>query len=363
MPFGINDLKNVIRIPVNWDLAYMRQWQTADGVTWDRIVARMGAALSLFNRSLTSGVWGSFIRTTTDLGVEYAISGENDELPPMPEHNRPDLFAGEAGGHMIPMRDYGGGLGWTSLALRRATANKMDLSIQAIIDRGRVTWERRILERMFKSNVVRVGAGGVSLPFADGGVGDSEYIPVPSGGYEFDATHNHYFRETDDASGRSAALIAMATALREHGHTPPYTLVIPEADVAVWAAQDEYTPPANAILQTVGLERRAVNVDTSLYTGVFEVDRAWGFIMPTSRVPANYAGMFKPYGFGSASNPIAIRYEPGYPLGLTIEGQVVIYPLQEAVAMFTFGAGVNDRTNGALTYFAANGDYVDPDIA
>ncbi len=362
MPFGINDIKNVIRIPTNWDLAYMRQWSTADGVTWDRVVSRLAAALTLFNASLTQGPWAAFLRSTTDTTIEYGLGTGSGELPPMPEHNRPDLFAGESSGHMIPMRDYGGGLGWTSLALRRATAGKLDLSVQALIDAGRVTWTKRFFERLFKKTSIRVGVSGISLPFADAGATDPVYVPPTWEGLDFDDGHNHYLRFADDKPGRAAATQAMVNHLREHGLTPPYVLVIPEEDTALWAAQDEYTPPANAILTTQGLERRAVNVDTDLYTGVFEVDRGWGFYMPTHHLPANYAGMFKPMGYGNIMNPLAVRYEAGFPLGLTIEGQVIQFPLQEASAMFTFGMGVNNRLNGVNVYFAASGDYVDPTI-
>lgn len=363
MPFGINDLKSVIRIPINWDLAYLRQFQTADGVTWDRVIARLGAALSLFNASLTQGKWAPFIRITTDIGVEYAQGSDGGELPPMPEHNRPDLFAGEAGGHMIPMRDYGGGLGWTSLALRRATASKMDLSIATIIDRAGTTWSKRLLERLFNSAEVRVGASGLSLPFADGGVSDAEYVPLPYEGVNFDATHDHYFRLSDDATGRSAFLAQGTETLRHHGHLSPYVLVIPEVDIALWTAQAEFTPPDRAVLLTNGLERRAVIPDADTFIGAFETDRGWGFIMPTPRLPANYAGLFHLYGYNNINSPLVVRHETGYPLGLTLEGQVIIYPLQEAVTMFTFGVGVNNRTNGALVYFAGAGDYVAPTIS
>jgi hypothetical protein len=362
MPFGINDLKNVIRIPVNWDLAYMRQFQTADGVTWDRVVARLGAAIALFNQSLTQGWLAPFIRTTTDLGVEYRLGGDPGELPPMPEHNRPDLFAGEAGGHMIPMRDYGGGLGWTSLALRRASMANLDLSVQTLIDRGRNTWSKRNMERLFQIEEVRVGAGGLSLPFADGGASDAEYVPTEWEGVQFDETHNHYFRYTDDATGRTNSLEAMVNTLREHGHMPPYVLMIPEADTGLWYAQPEFVKPERAILLTAGLELRARMPNTDIYTGVFETTRGWGYFQPTPRLPVNYSGLFKPYGFGNSANPLVVRYERGYPLGLSIEGQVIIYPLQEAVAMLTFGVGVGNRTNGAATYYAGAGNYVSPVI-
>lgn len=363
MPFGINDLKNVIRIPVNWDLAYMRQFQTADGVTWDRVVARLGAALSLFNQSLTTGRWAPFMRTTTDLGVEYRAGSDGGELPPMPEHNRPDLFAGEAGGHMIPMRDYGGGIGWTSLALRRATMSNLDLTVSTLIDRGSTTWSKRLMERLFRIEETRVGASGVSVPFADGGASDAEYVPPEFEGVNFDATHNHYLRLSDDATGRTAFLAQGVAHLREHGHMPPYVLVVPELDQDLWIAQTEFTKPERQAILTAGLERRAIIPDTDTYVGLFEAGRGWGYVMPTPRLPVNYAGMFKPNGFGATNNPLVVRYEQGYPLGLSLEGQVVIYPLQEAVAMFTFGVGVGDRTNGVLVKFDAAGDYTSPVIS
>lgn len=363
MAFGIHDLKNVIRIPVNWDLAYLRQWQTADGVGWDQVVSRLGAALSLFNGSLTTGPWAQFMRTTTDMTVEYRLGEDTGELPPLPEHNRADLFAGESSGHMIPMRDYGGGLGWTSLALRRASMANLDLAAATIIERAGVTWRKRIFERLFSNAAQRVGASGISMPLADGGTADSEYVPVSWEGFEFDNTHNHYFRETDDAAGRTAALKEMVETLRHHGIMGPYILCIPEEDVALWMAQPEFTRSEKAALLTAAIDVRAVVPDPELYIGVFETDRGWGYVYPTNRVPANYAGMFKPYGFGNINNPLVVRYESGFPLGLTIEGQVIIFPLQEAQTMFTFGVGIGNRLNGALVYFAASGPYVVPTIS
>jgi len=362
MAFGIHDLKSVIRIPINWDLAYMRQFQTADGVTWDRVVSRLGAAISLFNSSLTSGVWAPFMRTTTDMTVGYRLGEGAEELPPMPEHNRPDLYTGEESGHMIPMRDYGGGLGWTSLALRRASMANLDLAAQAIIDRAGTTWSRKLLTRLFSNAAERVGVSGISMPLADGGVADDTYVPVAFEGVTFTDSHNHYFRTTDDKTGRDASLKTMVDTLREHGYFSPYTLLIPEVDSTDWLATDSVTKPERAVLLTQGLELRAVVPNPEQFIGVFETDRGWGYVQPTPRLPTNYSGMFKPMGFNNSQNPLVVRYESGYPLGLTIEGQVIIYPLQEATAMFTFGAGIGNRLNGACTYYYSSGDYVPPTI-
>lgn len=363
MSFGMNDLRSVVRIPSTWDLAYMKQWQTADGVTWDRVITRLGAAMLMFNQSLTTNKWAPFYRTTTEMAVEYGVGQESGELPLLTEHNRQDLFTGDFTGHMIPMRDYGGGLGWTEMALRRGSSAKLDLSMGTLIQRSETTWSKRLMERMFSNAAVRVGAAGVSVPFADGGSADDAYVPPSFEGKDFTNTHNHYFRKSDDEAGRSAALVDMSETLREHGLMGPYVCVIPETDVALWTAQPEYVKPDRAAFLTAGLEVRGIMPDPESFIGLWETDRSWGYFMPNTRLSANYAGMYKLFGHNNAFAPLVVRYESGFPLGLSISGQIIQYPLQEAQAMLTFGVGTNQRTNGTCTYFAGAGDYVDPVIA
>jgi len=72
--------------------------------------------------------------------------------------------------------------------------------------------------------------------------------------------------------------------------------------------------------------------------------------------------MFKPSGFQSINAPLIVRYEEGFPLGLSLVAKVDQYPLQEAEATMTFGVGVGNRLAGAATYFAAAGAYTDPTI-
>jgi hypothetical protein len=359
----MNDLKTVLRMPSTWDLTYLKQFETADGVTWDRVMQRIGAALLGFNQSLRIDPWSGLIRVTTDLTVEYGVGEAAAELPLMKEHGRADLLAGDSTGHMIPMRDYGGNLGWTALALRRMSANKIDDALRTLIERSKNTWGKRIMERLFKSAAETVGAAGKSAPFADGGTTDSRYIPLAYDGLAFDSSHTHLFRKTDDATGRSAAILDMMNTLREHGINGPYVLVIPDtaSEVALWTAQAEFVKPDRAVLLTAGVEKRSV-VDLAEYLGVVETDRGWAFVKTSTRLPVNYVGMFKAFGFNNPASPLVVRYEKGYPLGLSIEGQIVQFPLQEAAAMLTFGVSVNNRVAGAATYFNSSGGYVDPTI-
>lgn len=361
MPVGYSDLKNVLRLPSTWDLNYMKTWQSKDGVTFDRISASIGTALTLFNRSLASGYWSKFYFPTTELGVQYPVGGESEDLPEVTEYGQPDPIYGDFTGHMIPMKDYGGALGWTYLAMRRMAFSRYVLDIRRLIERSENTWQRKLLTRLFSSAAETVGATGVSAPFADGGTADASFIPPTYNGKTFLATHSHFTRQTDDAAGRLAAIKAMILNLIEHGYTSPFDLVIPEVDATDWAAVTGFKYPERGYLTTQGVEVRAL-IDENEYLGLIETDRGWARVRLETRLPANYAGLFKPFGYGSPNNPLAVRYEEGFPLGLSMVATPSQFPLQDAIAYFTFGAGVANRLAGAAAYFAAAGNYVNPTI-
>lgn len=362
MPIGINDLKNVLRLPGNWDLSYLARYRLNDGTTFDQVVTQIGAALVLFNRSLTSGYWSQYLTTTTDLTTEYDIGGDSNELKRLTDKGRPDPIYRDGTGHMLPMHDYGGALAWTYLSLRRARMVNLNRDIRGLIERGQNSWEKRIHERLFKSTADTVGSTGKSVPFADGGTADSAYVPPTYEGKAFASSHNHFLRYAADAAGRTAALKAMAGTLREHGFASPFELIVSEADKATWAAQTEFKKPERGVLSTAGVEVRA-QISEETYIGIIETDDAWFRVKTTPRLPTAYAGAFKPFGFGSPDNPLAVRYEDGFPLGLSLVAQILNFPLQDAVAMMTFGVGVANRLAGTATYFAANGDYTSPTIS
>lgn len=296
MPIGYNDLKNVIRFPATWDLTYLRQWALKDGTTFDQVVSRVGAALVMFNRELTSGYYSDLIQLTSNPALMYDTGSEAAELVKLTEYTKPDPILGDLTGHMLPLNDYGGSLGWTYMALRRANNLDVDRDVRRLIERARNTWNKRVLERLFTTTVETLGTSGKSVPFADGGTADSTYIPITYQGRSFLYTHNHFLRNTADAAGRTANLKAMVNHLYEHGALPPYDLIISEADVANWVAQAEFKKPERGIFSTANIEVRA-NVPEETYIGVVEVDRGWARVKAEPRVPTNYYGMVKLQSF------------------------------------------------------------------
>jgi hypothetical protein len=380
MAVGYSDLKNVIRLPVPWDAGYLMQWKLKDGTTFDKVVQDIGSAIVLFNRALAGSYWAQFARMTTDPAIDDNIGGEGgSELTPVSEYGRPDTIHGDATGHMLPLKDYGGALGWTYMALRRAIKGRIDLDIRRLIERSQNTWDKRMVERLFKSLKDSVGNTGVSVGFADAGVADADYVPPTYNGKFFASTHNHFSRTTFDATGRSASLVTMSQTLLEHGVPSPWHLIIPEADIALWTAQAEFKKPYRDWLTTTSVETRALfpsgqvarmgdgatpmpGVDET-FIGMLEVDRGLFLVKYSPRLPTAYAGAFKNYGFGSPDAPLAIRYEEGFPMGLTLVGEVNLFPLEDAIAYFTFGVGVGNRVAGTATFYNPSGNYVDPVIS
>jgi hypothetical protein len=278
------------------------------------------------------------------------------------EYGRPDPLRGDGTGHMLPLKDYGGSLGWTYLALRRMISQRYQRDIRRLIERSQNTWEKRLMERLFKTSVDTVGNTGKSVPFADGGTADADYVPPSYQGRTFQNTHNHFLRYTNDATGRSSAIKAMASHLFEHGLQSPWDLVIPEVDQASWTAQSEFKKPQRVQIITQAVEVRA-SVDEETYIGLIETDLGFFYVKTSPRLPTAYAGAFKVFGPGNTQNPLIARYEEGYPLGLALVGRIEEFPLQDAVAYFTFGVGVGNRVGGVCTYFASSGNYVDPTIS
>jgi hypothetical protein len=293
--------------------------------------------------------------------LEYDIGGDSEMLEEISEYAVPDPILAKGTGHMIPLKDYGGSLGWTYMGLRRAHARHLDRDIRRLIERSRNTWEKKLMTRLWKSVYEAVGSSGRSMPFADGGTADADYIPPSYEGKVFDSSHTHYFCEADSGAGRLAGAKDMAGTLYEHGIMPPYDLIIPRADIADWTALTEFTKPTRAFLETMGVETRANLADD--YIGLIELDESWMFVKPVNRLPANYAGLFKPVGFNSPLAPMQVRYEEGYPLGLSLVGRLENFPMEQAVAYFTFGVGIADRLRGSVCFFDAGGTYVDPTIS
>ena len=261
---------------------------------------------------------------------------------------------------------YARSLGWTMLSLENRRRNQLEADLQVVVDDIRAQFQKLVLERFFKMEVEAVGAtSGASVPFADGGVADSTWIPRPSpDGPTFLSTHDHYLRTTTLNIG---AINTAVDHIWEHGHMAPYVYCGSDADSGTLSALTEWlgpTWPGIAYVDTSSGTDRSTLPGIEEFRGAITTDKGLVMVWLSPRIPTGYFAIYKPYGTGSALNPLRLRIDPARGYGWNIlPGRYVNDPLSLAVlrAEHAFGIG-EDRTNGVFTEIDSSGDYGTPTI-
>ncbi|HSV86945.1 MAG TPA: hypothetical protein VLH85_10245, partial [Levilinea sp.] len=262
-------------------------------------------------------------------------------------------------------------MGWTVDFLEECRQSQIDADIASMAEDATDAWVRSIWTRFFQleEQIGRrfgLGATGVSVPFANGGVGTIPFVPVPKPDRminAFNAAHTHYLR----LNGITQANLVTAVAhLWEHGHDGPYDLIVSLADVAAWqtvANVTGFVPKGDSLVQ-YGSAATLANVGAEYIGGV---QTQYGFcrMYALGRLPTTYWGVTKFYGPLDQRNPLKIRWDDKFGLGVKLyTEQVSLYPLNGAIGVIKHGVGIGeDRTAAVLVLNAAGGNYVTPVIS
>lgn len=359
---GYNDLKQYA-LPSYWDPTELRKWELIDGTTYDGFVADIGRALAIANAQLLADpILAGMVSTTTELAFEYPV-GTSNGFQTHTEYSRPEQRRGATTGHMLPLVAYDRGLGWTWDMLRKARRMQLDADIADAIKDLKDLWEKAILTRMFKSTYTAVGSSGRSMPLADGGTADANYIPlaVPNRGGTFTSAHDHIH----NLNGITQANIETATAnLWEHGYDAPFDLLVAYADISSWTNTTNVTgfvPRADPLIR-YGMTADIAQVGEG-FIGAIETDYGPVRVRATGRIPTTYYTMYKSYGNLDQRNPLVIRLgDYGVGAVLLKGDHIREFPLEEAILFSEFGVGVANRV-GAVAYINSAGGYSDPTIA
>lgn len=370
MTLGVRDLKN-IALPTAWDGNELSRLRLRDGATFEAVARDMDAALTIVNGSLNSGYLGRLLSITTEPDVEYRSGGGNgfdDET----EQTQPDRQFANTTGHMLPLRGYDRAMGWTAKFLKNARRAQLDADISALVEDAVDIYEKRVWTRFFKlaeetGKTYGLGTSGVSVPFADGGVGTIPFIPPPRNDRKintFDATHNHFLV----LNGIIQANLETAVAhLWEHGVDGPYELIVALADLGDWQNTTNVTgfkPKGDPIIQYGGLDDLAL-VEAEVYQGAVQTKYGACRLYANARIPTGYWAVTKTYGQEDQRNPLRIRYDEmtGWGVKLVVN-QVTLYPFAGAIGQFEFGAGVGaDRVAAVLVENDSTGTYASPTIS
>ena len=360
---GPNDLKQ-FAIPGHWDASYLTKYALADGVTYEQFISEVAQALAVQNQALLNdSLLASMMSATDQIEVEYGV-GVSNGFQEHTEYGVPDARRGKTTGHMLPIKSYDRAFGWTWDFLAKARQIQLDEDIASGMEDLRNIWAKTILTRHFKSTYDSVGTGR-SMPFADGGTADTNYVPkhMPDRASEFDSSHTHLLR----LNGITQANLETAIAhLWEHGHDAPYELLAAQADVSSWTDQTSitgYVPRANGLIQ-YGSGQDLALVDPDVQ-GVVETEYGPVRVRFNARIPTKYWTVFKSYGRLDQRNPLRVRYDPRYGIGaiLLAGDHIRQYPLENAILYTEFGVGIGDRTSGVLVYNHTSGAYVTPTIS
>lgn len=364
MTFQAHDLKYVA-LPVGWDAAYLENYRLSDGITFDRVVADINAALTMFNAERPW--YADFITLTDEIGVEYPqgtleTEAHSEYTPPKPQ--RTDFT-----GHMLPVLERDLGFRFTRDFFVKGRMNRVDGSIRAGLDAFRQYREylvvRRALRRTDDSGAASgLGTSGLSPGFATAAANTGvDYIPPRWGGETFDANHEHYLGYA--AGSLATGLKAMKNHLLEHGHQPPFELWISTEDEPTVGALTDFIDiqPVTVMYgsttsQTVG---RPANDTAPRYVGsIYDM-----YVRVVPRVPQYFYWAGKPYGQGDPRNPFRLRFDPRWgPEGVLFIADKMDYPLNDAYLFEAKGVGVGeDRTNGVAMRINAGEAWADATVS
>lgn len=363
---GLNDLKQ-FALPRGWDEGELAKYALADGVTYEQLVDNIVAGLVVANEGLMNDpILSGLVSLTTEPAIEYR-DGTSSSMEERTEHAKADIRRGATTGHALPIKSYDRALGWSFDFLRKARSAQLEADIADALYAVRDNWERQLLKRFFTTTENVVGSNGYDVPFINGVSANVDFTPPAYAGQTFASSHSHFGRKT--TAQQANALNDGAKHLWEHGIFGPYNAIVPFADISTFAALTKFVKPDRGIEYVATAGSNAPYAQAALnderYIGLYESDYGLIRLWITPHLPTNYLGIYKPYGVRDPRNPLAVRHAKDLGSGAVLmRGEAFRqYPLEQAILIHEFGAGVGNRLNGYACYFAAAGSYTNPTIS
>lgn len=362
MPLGARDTSSLVML-TGWDATELRNFSLQDGTTYAAIVAQMNAALGALNAELYNDpLWAGLVSYTDQPDLEYRV-GVSNGMQDFTEYGLPDPKRADTEGHMLPLRAYDRGLGWTWNYMRHARMSQIQADIADAIKDARDKWRVRILTRLLKRGddsgaANGLGSSGYSPGFATAAASTSvDFTPPTYGGNAFTSNHEHYVG-INGGSYTNAVFTDARTELREHGHEPPYNFLISPTDESQFTPTNltDFVPTAKTnIRYGTGVDLATV-ADASVTPGVYPIGVISDFVVWTvPGMPQYYGAGYKSYGPNSQRNPLRVRLDKGMmrPMVTAMpdpRAGNATSPLQFLMLFLEFGVGVADRTAATPRY-------------
>lgn len=374
---GIIDSTTFIEVSPNIDVGYLRNYETADGVSFDQLIPRINGALGAFNGEIDPLVAELIAPPTERIVISSRNPGRfkvvrNGEYTPA-RAQRP----GKRSKHALPIWVGEIGMGFTERGLGRMKADDIvDLFDEALAGL-RYNQRYSVLARMLDDAEVPVDEPDLtemmSPGFAGSGTGANAFpakffpnqiTPVPNG-------YSHYWRIA--AAGLGAGIAAMAAQHRRWYPTGHFDLVgsksVTDAVVALGEAGG-FIRAERAFVRE-GNGSTVATIDADRYLGILGND-VW-VRRPIEDYTDACGWLFQPLGNLNPRNPLAWRFNPkagqthatkgesGGPAGRGAYLRTMSnFPLADADILQELGVGINNLTGAEVFRIAETGTYQPP---
>jgi hypothetical protein len=174
---------------------------------------------------------------------------------------------------MLPFVKFDRALNWTWDYLREARMSHIEADIADAVEDVRSNWRVSLLTRLLKRGDESgkengLGTTGLSPGFVtDAGSTGVDFVPPSYGGNSFTSAHEHYV-----AIAGGAPTLAMyqdiKAELREHGHQPPYSVMISPTDETATRGITRFVPAPNLMVNYGANTATATFGNTELSAGI-----------------------------------------------------------------------------------------------
>ena len=360
MALGQRDTRQLV-LMTGWDATELNNFRLQDGTTYAKVASQMNAALAALNAELTNDpLWASLVSYTDQPTVEYRV-GVSNGFEEHTEYGRPDPKRADTEGHMLPLKAYDRMLGWTWDYLRQARLDQVQADIADAIKDARDLVRVRILTRLLKrtddsGKANGLGTSGYSPGFATTAAQTNvDFTPPSYGGATFASTHEHYVPIAGGAF-TNAVFSDIKAELFEHGHMPPYDVIIGSSDETTVKGLSDFVPVGESLVAYGGNATLARLSGEEQAPGVYYIGAIHDCaVRVVPGMPQYYGFGWKSYGRNSQRNPLRIRLGKGQRALQFVampdpNGGSALSPLQNLMLFTELGVGVGDRTNGTPRY-------------
>jgi hypothetical protein len=349
-----------------WDATELKNFQLIDGTNYASVVAQINAGIGALNAEIMADpLWSSLVSYTDRPDLEYRMGASNG-FENHTEFGRPDPQRAITEGHMLPIKAYDRGLGWTWDYLQEARMEQIQADLADAIKDARDKWRVVLLTRLLQRGddsgpIAGLGSSGYSPGFATtAGSTNVDFTPVAFGGTIFTSTHEHYIGIAGGVY-TNAVFQDVKAELREHGHEPPYEFIAGTADeVVIRALTESYEVNESLVAYGAMHDRALVSGASSGFSGYYVAVNNDCAIRIVPGVPQYYGFGWKSYGANSQRNPLKVRLFKGnsaFNVTAMTDPRAgnATTPIQYLMLYTKFGIGVGmDRTNGTARYVNNN---------